>query len=261
MNKSSSADLPLEEQRRMWNLWNARAREQQQSYVALRQAEVVDRWLHGARDLEILDAGCGAGWLCERLLAHGRVTGVDLADEVVARAALRVPSAKFVAGDLMTLDLPVQAYDVVVSLEVLSHVADQPALIERFAKLMKVGGELMLATQNRPILERWSEVGPPEPGQLRHWVDARTLRRLLRPHFEIDQLISLVPVGDQGFLRVTQSVKLNKLLSAVFKESRITALKERLMLGHTLMVRARRLPLTLARPRKTATPLVLTPQR
>jgi 2-polyprenyl-3-methyl-5-hydroxy-6-metoxy-1,4-benzoquinol methylase len=242
MDKSSRTDIPLDDQREMWNRWNAAARERSQGEVSKRQAALVERWLQslGRRDLELIDVGCGAGWMCERLTPYGRVTGTDLANDVLARARLRLPMVNFIAGDFMTMELADANFDVAVTLEVLSHVADQPAFLARIARLLRPGGWLMLATQNRPVLERWSAVGMPEPGQIRHWVDARTLRSLLRPEFDLVELTSVLPHGDQGYLRLVNSVKLNRALGVVVDPKTIERLKERVLLGHTLMVLARR---------------------
>lgn len=166
--KSSSNEIPLENQREAWNSWNAAARENRISTTSQRQAEVIVAWLEelGRSDLDIIDVNCGTGWLCRSLLRFGRITGTDLADQVIQRAQARVPDARFIAGDLFSLDLAPSSFDVAVTLEVLSHVADQPAFLARIAHMLRDGGWLMLATQNRPVLERWSAVGAPIPGLL-----------------------------------------------------------------------------------------------
>lgn len=242
MDKSSSVEIPLDEQRRAWNTWNAAARETRLSPSSLRQAEVLDRWLSGIgrRDLAIIDIGCGAGWTCERVAHYGQVTGVDLADEVLERARHRLPHVRFLSGDVFSLELVPASFDLVITLEVLSHVKDQQAFVDRLASLLKPGGRLMLSTQNRPILERWSAVGAPIEGQIRHWVDARELRRLLSARFEQVHVISSMPVGDQGFLRIVNSPKLNALLAWLLPQAWIERAKERAMLGHTLMAMASR---------------------
>jgi len=236
-------DFDIAEQRRFWNSWNATERERGLHLVEvnLRQARMVTQWIAslGRTDLEILEVGCGSGWFCEQLAEFGRVTGTDLSDEVLSRAQLRVPEASFVAGDFLDLEFPLSHYDVVVSLEVLAHVVDQDAFMAKIARLLRPGGLLMLATQNRFALKRWSEVPPQGTGQLRRWVDAKKLRRLLDGRFEIVQLTSIVPVGNRGILRITNSTKVNALLSKIVSKARIDVLKERLFLGHTLMAMAR----------------------
>ena len=147
---------PIETQQDFWNEWNSSTREGWVGEVSKRQARDVVTWLErlGRDDLDILDVGCGAGWLEPQLLRFGRVTATDLADEVIQRAAERHPDARFLAGNVMTLDLEPEGFDVIVSLEVLAHVDDQPAFVSRIASLLRPEGMLMLATQNRSVLER-----------------------------------------------------------------------------------------------------------
>lgn len=230
---------PMELQRSFWNMWNASTREIMVGDSSLRQQEVLLCWIaaFGRRDLRILDAGCGAGWLCERLTQFGEVTGVDLADEVVARARQRAPQVTFISGDVMEIDLGQATFDVTISLEVLSHVADQPAFIARLADLTAPGGRLILSTQNRPILQRNLDIEPVKPGQLRRWVDSHELRRLLQPHFKIRTLRSLSPKGRGGFLRLANSPRLNAILRFA-TGNRADRMKERLGLGFSLIVLA-----------------------
>jgi SAM-dependent methyltransferase len=84
-------------------------------------------------------------------------------------------------------------FDVVVTLEMLSHVLDQRAFIGKLASHLRPGGHLMLATQNRFVLQYLNRRPPPEPGQLRRWVNGRELRDLLEPEFEVSELFSVTP--------------------------------------------------------------------
>ncbi len=214
-----------------WNGWNLTHRGTDQGDESRRQAEVVIDWLGDDCRLRILDAGCGTGWMSEALLAYGSVVGTDLADAVVARAAERVPDAVFVAGDVMTVDLP-GPFDVVVSLEVLSHVEDQRAFMVRLRSLLVEGGRLILATQNRTVLERFNRIDPPQPGQRRRWRSRGELAPLmLDAGFRIDVMRTVSPKADHGPMRYV--AKLGRLLH-------LTRLLERLGFGWTIMALATR---------------------
>ncbi|WP_311966896.1 class I SAM-dependent methyltransferase [Bradyrhizobium australiense] len=170
-------------------------------------------WLEALnrKDLRIPDVGCGAGWLCSQLTRFGQVTGTDLSDEVLARAARRVPEAHFVAGDFMSLDLRSATYDVAISLEVLAHVSDQPAFLGKIAGLLKRGGYLMLATQNKPALMR-NDIPAPKKSCGAGWIVrnlsncssltlpwsrcSRSRRRLIE-----DSFVSSTPAGSIGLQR------------------------------------------------------------
>lgn len=233
-----TAAPPIADQARYWDEWNAAAREDRALNAAsTRQADAVEALVaeFGRSDLSIIDVGCGTGWLCEQLSRYGSVTGTDMTQSVLERARQRWPQARFVCGDIFDLELPQASFDVVVSLEVLSHVADQPAFIARLASLLKPGGRLVLATQNRPIYERWRAVAAPHPAQVRHWVNAKELRALMAPHLHDVQITSLCPVGDRGFLRIVNSPKLNDVLGRVVSPSRIERFKEHMLLGNTLL--------------------------
>jgi 2-polyprenyl-3-methyl-5-hydroxy-6-metoxy-1,4-benzoquinol methylase len=246
MTNQSRSQNPIEivEQRQFWNDWNSKHREQNKilAKVNLQQASMVNQWMQelNRNDLDILEVGCGSGWLCEQLLTFGQVTGTDLSDEVLARSESRLPEIKFVAGDFLELDFASSSFDVIVLLEVLAHVGDQTLFLEKIARLLRPGGYLMLSTQNKFVLERWTQVVPRAAGQIRNWVDAKSLKRLLHSNFEVSSITSIFPVGDIGILRWTNAPKVNNALSLLMSPARIDALKERLFLGHTLMALARK---------------------
>lgn len=232
----------LGKQAEYWAQWNQATREAQINPVSLRQAQTIIGWIEALkrRDLRILDAGCGSGWMCERMIDFGAVTGLDLSPEMLRRAQARVPAAKFVAGSITEAEWSASSFDVIVSMEVLSHVQDQQAFFSRCAHLLKKGGSLMLSTQNAPIYQRMLEIAPPSPNQIRKWVDARQLRALATKEFDVQSLSTICIRGYGGYLRYVNSVKLNLVLRKVFSGEQIERLKERLGFGCTLILRARR---------------------
>jgi SAM-dependent methyltransferase len=67
------------------------------------------------RGARILDAGCGFGRVGGYLAAAGHdVTGVDLDPLLIAAARSEHPGATWLVGDLATLDIPGDGFDVVV---------------------------------------------------------------------------------------------------------------------------------------------------
>lgn len=239
-NDRTGADAPVSDQQAFWNSWNSIFIDAQRGPTSLRQAEVVEAWLLelGRRDSAIIDVGCGTGWMCQRLLSFGSILGIDLSDDVLDIARQRIPQARFVAGDFMQLDLPEAEADIVVTLEVLAHVADQRAFLKRISNLLRPGGHLLLATQNRFVLERSAGVAPRAHGQIRQWVDRRQLQALLSERFDVKRLVSIYPYGHGGILRVVNSPKLNSLVSRVVTQQTLNRLKEKIWLGHTLMALA-----------------------
>ena len=104
-----------------------------------------------------LDAGCGAGLLCEPLARLGAaVTGVDAAAENVAAArahaeAMGLP-IDYKHGELGALGL--SGYDLVCSLEVIEHVTDKALFIGQLAAALADDGLMILSCPNRTPASR-----------------------------------------------------------------------------------------------------------
>jgi 2-polyprenyl-3-methyl-5-hydroxy-6-metoxy-1,4-benzoquinol methylase len=192
------------------------------------------------KDPLIVEVGCGTGWLTEQLLGFGPTTGIDLSPKAIEIAKRRGLDAEFIAGDFYECSLRRAHFDVAVCVETISAVPDQSRLVARLAEVVKPGGYLLLTTQNKFIYERRSDIRPPQPGNIRKWLNRRELRRLVRPHFEVLHVTTVLPKGDKGILRVVHSYKLNWLLNRFWTRERIARVQERLGLGHTLVVQARR---------------------
>jgi 2-polyprenyl-3-methyl-5-hydroxy-6-metoxy-1,4-benzoquinol methylase len=189
--------------------------------------------------MKVLDVGCGTGWLCALLMPFGMVTGIDFTEEVLDRARTRNPEVRYITGDFLEAGFK-NEFDVVVSMEVISHLTDQPAFIHKCWEALKPGGYLMLATQNKYVYEHRAETAPPSPSQVRKWLTPRTLRKILEPEFEIIQLTSVYPDGHKGILRIVNSPRVNGLVARVVPQVQLDAMKERMLLGMTLMALAQK---------------------
>jgi ubiquinone/menaquinone biosynthesis C-methylase UbiE len=81
---------------------------------------LLDRLAPPGRALDVLDMGCGTGFLALLFAERGhRVTGSDLAPEMIARAREKARdaglAATFVVGDAEAPELPDGSFDLVVS--------------------------------------------------------------------------------------------------------------------------------------------------
>jgi hypothetical protein len=66
------------------------------------------------------------------------------------------------------------------------------------------------------------------------------LKAPLRPRFQICDARTIIPFAHGSFLRFVNSYKLNPPLEAMFGVERVRRFKERLGLGNTLVVLARK---------------------
>ncbi len=104
--------------------------------------------------LSVLDVGCGGGLLCEPLTRLGaQVTGIDLAERNIPAAqshaeksGLSIEYRCATAEDIVTEG---QKFDIVLCMEVIEHVPDQPGFIATCAELLESPGVLICSTINR----------------------------------------------------------------------------------------------------------------
>lgn len=102
----------------------------------------------------VLDVGCSAGYLAERLAARGSaVTGIELDPEAAERA--RAFCEEVVVGDAETMVMPLDpgTFDAVVCADLVEHLRDPGATLARLRPLLRPGGRLVVATPN---VANWS---------------------------------------------------------------------------------------------------------
>lgn len=106
--------------------------------------------------LRILDIGCGGGILCEPLARLGAtMVGVDPVAGNIA-AARHHGAATGLAIDYRCATAEAmaaagEAFDVVLAMEVIEHVADVDAFVAACAALLRPGGLLFVSTINRTL--------------------------------------------------------------------------------------------------------------
>ena len=226
-----------------WDTWNAQFRQPEtiEDVPSKRRMLEVLAWLTklNIHEASLLEVGCGTGWLSFNLTEFGRVTAIDLGKEIIESAKRRNPQIDFRSGDVHTMDLPLQSFDVIVTLETFSHVPDQPAFVQRLSSLLKPGGLLLLTTQNKSVFERRDGVKP-NVGYIRNWVTMKTLKRMVERYFLIQQATTLEPEGRRGLLRVINSHSINHYCGLVLGAPRVKRLKETAGFGQTLFVVARK---------------------
>lgn len=104
--------------------------------------------------LSLADIGCGGGLVCEPMARLGAaVTGVDASEAAIAVARGHA-ARQGLAGDYRESTAEALAatgarFDVVLTLEIVEHTADPPALVTAAATLLKPGGLMVLSTLNR----------------------------------------------------------------------------------------------------------------
>jgi 2-polyprenyl-3-methyl-5-hydroxy-6-metoxy-1,4-benzoquinol methylase len=102
-------------------------------------------------EIQILDFGCGRGWLSQRLSTFGNVTGVDLSDEAIHKAKQNFPDINFICIDAaadLHQSLGNKKFDLVVSSEVIEHVKKQQEYVDNMVSLLSDRGKIIMTTPN-----------------------------------------------------------------------------------------------------------------
>jgi SAM-dependent methyltransferase len=97
----------------------------------------------------VLDVGCSSGYLAERLQARGAaVVGLEVDERAAAEARRFCESVR--VGDVETMDLPFEpaSFDVILCGDLIEHLRDPQAFLERVRPLLKADGRLVLSTPN-----------------------------------------------------------------------------------------------------------------
>ena len=108
---------------------------------------------------QILDLGCGRGWLTRALSAYGDVIGSDVVAASVDRARELFPDLRFEQTDIRGLidSRGPGSFDVVVSSEVLEHVKgeEKHAFVRGIHQLLRPGGCAIVTTPRGELWDRW----------------------------------------------------------------------------------------------------------
>lgn len=104
--------------------------------------------------LTLLDVGCGGGLISEPLARMGAtVTGIDASERNIgtarAHAARSGVDVDYRCTTAEELARSGESFDIVVSLEVVEHVADVDLFLDSCTALIREGGTMTLATLNR----------------------------------------------------------------------------------------------------------------
>ena len=147
---------------------------------------LTEHWLDRIEDLagriageepagRVLEVGCGEGEIARRLHARwGDVTAIDLPDAGLRAGWLDVPGPRFLHADAERRPFADDAFDVLVSVEVLEHLRDPERALREYARVTR--SHLLLSVPREPMFRmgnffagRYVRDLGNTPGHLNHW--------------------------------------------------------------------------------------------
>jgi demethylmenaquinone methyltransferase/2-methoxy-6-polyprenyl-1,4-benzoquinol methylase len=131
----------------------------------------------------VLELGCGTGqvtgWLLDAV-RPGRVTAIDFAPAMLARARARGVPAEFRCADVCSDDLGTACYDMVFCLHAFPHFRDPDLALRTLARALKPDGRfILLHLDGRENVNSFHAQVGAEVGA-DHLPDVFTLKELLR---------------------------------------------------------------------------------
>ena len=239
-------DSPIEAQRKFYN-----QRWADSPYINRLKLERCIAILESLKALpltqpELIDLGCGSGWLASILAHLGPTVGVDLSDLAIEAARQKYPAVKFIQADLNQWDHAGWGpFDVVVSQEIIEHFSDQRQYLRLAYDLLRPQGYLILTTPNARTFaamredQRLAWSGQP----IENLLDEKQLRQLVEPYFEVLTLRAIIPAfGSKGIYRFFSSDRIKKAAQKLHFASALKRVRLRLGLGlHLVLVGKKRL--------------------
>jgi len=143
----------------------------------------------------LLDVGCGTGHWSAFFVDMGyRVTGVDIAPQMIEVALSAAPGCTFQVADAHDLPFDDGTFDVVASIATLEFVPDPAAAIREMTRCTKENGRLLIGTLNRLARLNQHRVSKgKQPYSSAHILSPDELRSLLAPLGRVRMVASSPP--------------------------------------------------------------------
>ena len=156
------ADSNIQFLREEFNRWAEAGRGDGMEQDHLPITRPVLEKMHLAANDNVLDVGCGSGWLSRRiskLVAEGRVVGMDISDEMIRvarRTSLDHENILFVTGEVAEIPWESNFFGHAISVESAYYWPDPGAGIREVHRVLRSGGVawIVINYYRDPIIEK-----------------------------------------------------------------------------------------------------------
>ncbi|HEY1706790.1 MAG TPA: class I SAM-dependent methyltransferase [Rhizomicrobium sp.] len=151
----------------------SRLRRSQEGLAGAPEWASLQAMLPDMTDKRVLDLGCGFGWFCRWAREHhgaAEVLGIDVSEKMLARARVTTsdPAIGYARGDMETLTLARDSYDLVYSSLAFHYIADLARLFGEIHASLAPGGAFVFSVEH-PLYTAPSEPGWTESGGRKTW--------------------------------------------------------------------------------------------
>lgn len=181
-----------------------------------------------AKGMRVLDLGCNTGYGTHIIAQSARsVIGVDVSPRAITEAKRLYPGLDLQLVDGRSLPFPDRSFDMVVSFQVIEHIAEPDRYLHEIKRVLVSGGVLLLTTPNA-ALRLPDDMRPWNPFHMREY-RAGELQELLQRHFPTAQIMGLFaeePLHSIEVDRIRRRIKKAKRQQSVWHRLK-TKLKQR----------------------------------
>lgn len=156
------------------------------AFVDLLETSAAFKLFSPARDLHILDAGCGTGNFSIKLCKMGcKVTGIDISEDMLAIARRKVSqyglNATFHKMDIYHLDFPDNYFDGIYSMAAFEFVHQPQEAYKELYRVLKPGGKLLIGAihKNSAWGRMYEQMGQQDPASVFHNAALKTTDEML----------------------------------------------------------------------------------
>jgi SAM-dependent methyltransferase len=164
-----------------------------------RRVKLFLRWLELTPHDQVLDGGCGRGFVLNlaREVADSRLVGTELDRRVVDVACRNLVGRgiQLVNGDLCRLPYATDSFDKAILAEVLEHLADDRAGLEETVRVTRPGGVIVISVPNANYPFLWDPINRTLEALFGTHVSKGPLAGIWANHvrlYTVDELVELV---------------------------------------------------------------------
>jgi ubiquinone/menaquinone biosynthesis C-methylase UbiE len=123
-------------------------------------------WLADTKG-DVLEIGCGTGFMFEHYLTETRVKAIDVDDAFLERARVRatgLPNVEVAKGDAQALAFPDETFDVAIACLVFCSIPEAARALAEAKRVLRPGGELRLiehVVSDRPVARTLMRMADP----------------------------------------------------------------------------------------------------
>ncbi|MAM27958.1 MAG: hypothetical protein CMC13_02955 [Flavobacteriaceae bacterium] len=169
-----------------------------------RATKIMDYFTVVKRKLKLprtIDLGCGDGRFIAFIGEFTPAEGIELSEEAVRLANEKYPNTKFFQGNVLEFPFEKEAYDLVISQEVIEHIEEQPKYVAVAANVLKKGGYLILTTPNKKVFDHM-EGGNWSNQPIEKVLTPKELKKLVAQKFDIIRYESIIMnFGNLGYFK------------------------------------------------------------